>query len=620
MNAVVRAISGPLRGALFRLAEGEVTIGRQPSNHLCIGDVSVSRFHCVIKAEDGRYQIKDLKSHNGTLVNGNKVSECFLKPGDQIGIGDTVFEFLEDSTNSPELPVSISDRETVASLRIEQPYLHGPGLSDEASRSKQQRSGLAVVAKIGKLLNSANKLEHRETEILKTICDFVGAERAAVLIVLRGEWVVFGWDKHEGRCEATFAKREIVEQAFQLGRFVVATIPESSSSAAQSKNRTMSVLALPLLIREAVSGVMYLERYATPTSFTDDNLEFVAAVSNYIAIALEYSDKLKQLEAENCRMREEYHLQHEMVGQSARMEEVYKRIARIAPTDATVLIRGETGTGKELAARAIHENSPRAGQRFAAINCALLKGDLLESELFGHEKGSFTGAVTQKKGKLELANHGTVFLDEIAELPEHPQSMLLRVLQEHAFERLGGTSRIEVDIRIIAATNKDLENAVRAHKFREDLYYRLNVVSVYMPPLRERRDDIPRLAQHFLRRTTEKNNRVVRSISRDAMAYLQAAKEFNAAALAPDKHMDLVDILARTTALNKPELIKAIAPHWSYVNEDGMPPVDEIMKMQDYWADYYGLIERKVTADRLVELGIAEEATRRLAAEKPFEK
>ena len=275
--------------------------------------------------------------------------------------------------------------------------------------------------------------------------------------------------------------------------------------------------ATPLMI----GGVLYLERCHQWHPFTNGDLEFVSALSNYVALVLSYSQKLENLEAENRRMRHEVDLRHEMIGNSAPMRQVYERIARIAPTDATVLIRGETGTGKELAARAIHENSPRAGQVFEAINCALLKRDLLESELFGHEKGAFTGAVTQKKGKLELADGGTVFLDEVAELPEGPQSMLLRVLQERTFERLGGTAKIHVDIRIIAATNKSLEESVRKHKFRSDLYYRLNVVSVHMPALRERRDDIPLLARHFLQRTSAKNKRVVTSIAAEAMAYLQ---------------------------------------------------------------------------------------------------
>ncbi len=188
---------------------------------------------------------------------------------------------------------------------------------------------------------------------------------------------------------------------------------------------------------------------------------------------------------------------HDMVGEAAPMRALFERIRKVAPADCTVLVRGETGTGKELAARAIHENSPRARRPFVAVNCAALIESLLESELFGHEKGAFTGAVALKKGKLEIADGGTVFLDEIGELAPSLQAKLLRSLQCHEFERVGGTRTIKVNVRVIAATNMDLEAAVASGRFRQDLWYRLNVVSLTMPTLRERRGDIPRLAMHF---------------------------------------------------------------------------------------------------------------------------
>jgi len=188
---------------------------------------------------------------------------------------------------------------------------------------------------------------------------------------------------------------------------------------------------------------------------------------------------------------------HDMVGDSAAMRNVYERIGKVAPRDSTVLICGETGTGKELAARAVHQNSNRASRPFVAVNCAALTESLLESELFGHEKGAFTGAVATKKGKFEVADGGTIFLDEVGELAPALQAKLLRALQQHEFERVGGTRSIRIDVRVIAATNQDLQAAVAAGRFRQDLWYRLNVVAITMPPLRERRADIPMLAAHF---------------------------------------------------------------------------------------------------------------------------
>jgi Nif-specific regulatory protein len=202
------------------------------------------------------------------------------------------------------------------------------------------------------------------------------------------------------------------------------------------------------------------------------------------------------------------------------MREVYNLIRRVAPTDSTVLIQGESGTGKELVARAIHRNSPRAAKPLVAVNCAALTETLLESELFGHEKGAFTGATAQKKGKLELAQGGTLFLDEVTEMAVALQPKLLRALQEREFERVGGTRTIAADIRLIAATNRDLGEAVAAGTFRKDLYYRLNVVSLNMPPLRERREDIPVLADHFIHKISSKGKSKSKALSQAARACL----------------------------------------------------------------------------------------------------
>ncbi|HYL81392.1 MAG TPA: sigma-54 dependent transcriptional regulator [Candidatus Acidoferrum sp.] len=209
----------------------------------------------------------------------------------------------------------------------------------------------------------------------------------------------------------------------------------------------------------------------------------------------------------------ERHRLEGIVGESGRMQEVLALVERVAPSDATVLIRGESGTGKELIARAIHFNSPRAAGRLVTLNCAALPEQLLESELFGHERGAFTGAVAQRKGRFELADGGSIFLDEIGDLSPALQVKLLRVLQERQFERLGGTQTLAVNVRILAATHRDLEQAMREGAFREDLYYRLNVVTVQIPPLRERREDIPPLLDHFLRKFAEKNRRDVTGLT-----------------------------------------------------------------------------------------------------------
>jgi len=264
--------------------------------------------------------------------------------------------------------------------------------------------------------------------------------------------------------------------------------------------------------------VLYLDTSSQGSRFDSGLLQLVTALGNVAALAIENASHLERLGDENRRLQQEISIEHSMVGESSRMREVYQFVSRVAARESTVLIQGESGTGKELVARAVHNNSGRADRPFVAINCAAIVDTLLESELFGHEKGAFTGAVGQKKGKLESAEGGTVFLDEVGELAAPLQAKLLRVLQEREFERVGGTRPIKLDIRLITATNVDLNEASRAGKFRQDLYYRLNVVSIVIPPLRERTEDIPLLAAYFTARYSEKIKRRVAGISPKARA------------------------------------------------------------------------------------------------------
>jgi DNA-binding NtrC family response regulator len=241
---------------------------------------------------------------------------------------------------------------------------------------------------------------------------------------------------------------------------------------------------------------------------------------NDLEVRLERALERRAIESRLARL--ETHVRHEyrfdqIIGRSAAMQRVFKIIERVAPTNTTVLINGRTGTGKELVARAIHYNSPRAGNPLVDINCGALPEQLVESELFGHQKGAFTGANETRKGLFETASGGTLFLDEVQALKPELQAKLLRALQERVIRRVGGRENIEVDVRIIAATNHDIAEAVRRGEFREDLYYRLNVVNILLPDLRERREDIPLLIDHFLKRDAEKNRQEPRHFSNEAM-------------------------------------------------------------------------------------------------------
>jgi Nif-specific regulatory protein len=339
-----------------------------------------------------------------------------------------------------------------------------------------------------------------------------------------GEPSVVGWDRRRGQAPAAEVSRTLVSRAItdSLATFSddVTSHEELSEVTSLTRRRVVSVIVVPLVAEQRTIGAIYLDSADPLDRLNREHLEIATAIGEFAGSSLEYVVRLTALKRENRRLQVALQLNDNPIGCSSAIRQVTERIARIATTDATILIQGETGTGKELAARAIHQNSARASRPFEAINCSLLRDTLLESELFGHEKGSFTGAIAQKRGKLELADGGTVFLDELAELGEPQQAMLLRVLQTREFQRLGGNRTIRVDIRIIAATNRNLEESIRNKTFREDLYYRLNVVSVTMPPLRARLEDIPLLADHFVQLFSRKNKRLVRGVSREAVAVL----------------------------------------------------------------------------------------------------
>ncbi len=314
-------------------------------------------------------------------------------------------------------------------------------------------------------------------------------------------------------------------------------------------SRIQSLLAVPIMLDKQVLGVIYLDSSDPQADFDENHLQLASAIAGLSAVALDNVRQLEWLTGEADRLRAEINLDHDMIGESAQMKSVYQMISKVATSDSTVLILGESGTGKELAARAIHRLSPRADKPFIAINCAGLSETLIESDLFGHEKGAFSGAVAQKKGRFEIADGGTVFLDELGELPLPLQAKLLRVLQTREFERVGGTRSIKVDIRLIAATNRDLEAAIKNGGFRSDLYYRLNVVSLTMPALRDRRDDILLLAHYFAMKYSQKCKRQVKGLIPEAKALLVGYDW-------PGNVRELENVIERAVALGSTEMIQ----------------------------------------------------------------
>jgi Nif-specific regulatory protein len=516
------AIAGPLKGRTFTLIEDETSIGRESASQICLSDPSVSRRHCIVRREGELLKINDLESLNGTFVNDVPVKERYLEHGDRVRIGDHTFSFLlrEGDVPSNSSTVLLDEGKIVTGANTLQVRI--------ADAFHLMARDLSALMKISTTINSVRGLEALQRQLLELIFEVVPADSGAILLIEDGQLAefssIFGLDRQSGPNRTVRVSRTITDRVLGEGISILSNDVQESVdfNAADSliTSRIQALLCVPLMLFEKPLGVIYLYTTNPQTRFDKDQLQLVTAIAGLAAVALENARHVEWLESENRRLQEDIQVEHNMIGESQRMRDVYQFIARVAPTSSTVLIWGESGTGKELAARAIHLNSPRKNKPFVAVNCAALTETLLESELFGHEKGAFTGAVAQKKGKLEVADGGTLFLDEVGEMPQLLQAKLLRVLQEREFERVGGTRTLKVDIRLVAATNKDLEEAIRQGTFRQDLYYRLNVVALSMPPLRERREDISLLASYFVQKYSDKCNRRVQGISSEARAHL----------------------------------------------------------------------------------------------------
>jgi len=548
MNPKLTAISGPLATESFPLTGEEFSIGREISNDLPIEDNAVSRRHCLIRKEGDRFKINDLESYNGTFVNDTPTKEHLLEHGDRIKIGKSLFVFLCDETD--ELPASSPLQIDTGSLTTGSTIR----LSIENAFSSMARD-LSALMKISTTINSISDLETLQRQLLELIFEVLPADRGAVILMEEGSeepTSSFALDRISGPGRTVQVSRTVLRQVVRERTSILSNdvLESDDLGKAQSlvASSIKSLLCVPLLLVNRILGVIYLDTSNPMVSFDEGQLKLITAIAGIAAVALENARRMAWLEGENRRLQADIQLEHNMVGESAPMREVYQLIAKVALSDSTILILGESGTGKELAARAIHQNSRRAGRPFVAINCAALTDTLLESEIFGHEKGAFTGAISQKKGKLEVADGGTVFLDEVGELASALQAKLLRVLQEREFERVGGTRPVRVDIRLIAATNRNLDEAIKDGGFRQDLYYRLNVISLTMPPLKERREDISLLASYFASKYSKKTQRHIIGISTEARMCLLNYEW-------PGNVRELENAIERAVVLGSTELI-----------------------------------------------------------------
>jgi transcriptional regulator with GAF, ATPase, and Fis domain len=557
------AIAGPLKDSTIPLPEGDATLGRDPANAVAVVDASVSRKHCLLRRqEDGRYQIKDLDSRNGTLVNGLAVKEQWLHHGDEIATGDSAFVFLleDEEAALPSGRVEFDETSPTAETKIIHPkdvvYLQPDRLLQELPATAQVARNLTALLKISRVVHAIRDLEELQAQLLDLIFEVVPAGRGAILLAEgAGQEFnsMYARTRHSGQAQLVRVSRTIARQVMQENVAILGIDVRSSGTLREveslATSQVRSLLCVPLTVFERMIGCIYVDSTNSSNRFQEEHLQLMAAVAGISAVALDNARRLQWLEQENQRLSSEVRQEQSLVGESVRMREIYQFVAKAAPVDSTVLIEGESGTGKELVARSLHRNSGRRNKPFVAINCAAIPESLLESDLFGHERGAFTGAATQKKGRLEVADGGVVFLDEIGELAPALQVKLLRVLQEREFERVGGTHPIKVDIRLIAATNRDLNEAVRNGQFRQDLYYRLAVVRVTMPPLRERKEDVPMLARHFLQKYAQRCKVKDKPVSPEAMAALVHYDW-------PGNVRELENAIERALVLGSPEMVR----------------------------------------------------------------
>jgi len=548
MSPRLVVITGPREGWIVEVEEGEpFVVGRRSGSALSLPDGSVSRRHCELTWDGERLAVRDLDSRHGTFVNRLAVGERELAHGDLVQVGGSqLLVLLREAPPGGDSDTGAGVRLDDADFTAESTVLRSVPLLDAvppldaaagpADASSPQLPAGAPAAQLKALLRLARAIDESNgagalaRRVAALVAEVVPAERTAVLFVAPGGGepeIVHAASRGGGEGEVTVS-RTLVRRVLETRRAILASEflqlradAHLAGAASLDSARLASVACVPLAAGNEPLGVLYADTADRQRRFHDDHLEVLCALAAFAGAAFALARRVDKLERERRRLADG-ELDHGLVGDSGAMRDVLTFVSRAAPVDSTVLVTGESGTGKELVSRALHVNSERRDGPFVAVNCAVLSETLLASELFGHEKGAFTGAVAAKPGKLELADGGTLFLDEIGEMAPQLQAQLLRFLEDRRFERVGGTRQIEVDVRVVAATNRDLPKAIDEGDFRRDLYYRLNVLAVALPPLRDRRGDVPLLARHFAARFADKLHRPVPAFSERALAALAA--------------------------------------------------------------------------------------------------
>lgn len=504
-------MSGPRTGARFPLPpRGETLLGRGGACQIALPDPICSRVHARITAQDGHWRVIDDESRNGTYVNGQKIYDATLGDGHLLRIGSTELEFRES-----EEPPTTEDRTfdglgppALQTIVFEEPVEEGGVDSaslDGLPNTEQVKELMLLYQLCIKLLGSSDP-----DELVQTSLDLLKARTGASV-------VGFLWPSDDGELRAKLASPSEAAARLELSPSLTELVTRAGNAVWVANQEAPSVdpsgtiklgafadaICAPLLPRgqsdegKAAKPLGALHTYLEEGRFRQSDFDFVVSVANLLGVALARAMEFNALRSNFDRLVAAAPGYDGLIGESEPMLELKEKIARIATARGSVLIRGESGAGKELVARAIHRASPRAERTMVSVNCAAIPAELMESQLFGHQAGSFTGADRDHSGYFQQADLGTLFLDEVGEMTPAGQAKLLRVLEGHPFLPVGATEPVTVDVRVVAATNQDLQDYVRAGKFREDLYYRLSVFELRLPPLRDRGTDIALLVDFF---------------------------------------------------------------------------------------------------------------------------
>jgi Nif-specific regulatory protein len=501
------------------LKEGENLIGRGLDCHIVLNDPLSSRVHAIIARRDGAWHIRDAASRNGTYVNGQKADEAQLIDGCQVKIGTTEFSFHE----SPSRPTDVTCVDTALTQTIvrDTPVQAGEGVDKfwAALEDPDRARDFLILHQLSLRLLGIEDPD----EVVRVALELLQHRTAASV-------VGFLWLSDDGELKpkqlfppdasGKVGLSKSLTEVVCRKRHAVWIDNQSVSHNTSTLDHFADAMCVPLVHESTTLGALHL--YLERGRFTQSDFDVSISLANMLVVALVRARQQAILAAKHSRLMAKSADFDELIGDSPPMQRLKNKISRVARASGCVLIRGESGSGKELVARAIHQASARADRPMLSVNCAAIPRELMESQLFGHKRGAFTGADSDHPGWFRQAHCGTLFLDEVGELTLEGQAKLLRILEGHPFLPVGATQEVSVDVRVIAATNRDLSENVREKRFREDLFYRLSVFELYVPPLRERGDDIERLVQFFLEHFKLQHGRPHLTLSEAARARLLA--------------------------------------------------------------------------------------------------